>query len=56
MVAWLTAHIGTILICLALLLIVITILVSLRRDRKKGKSFCGGNCGHCPMGGSCHRR
>ncbi|MBQ7726535.1 MAG: FeoB-associated Cys-rich membrane protein, partial [Clostridia bacterium] len=31
------------------------ILFVLRRDRKNGKSSCGGNCGHCPMGGTCHK-
>ena len=30
------------------------IVRSLVKDRKQGKSSCGGNCGHCPMGGSCH--
>ena len=56
MLEWLSLHGGTILICLVLLLVIAAILFSLRRDRKKGRSFCGGNCGHCPMGGSCHRR
>ena len=27
----------------------------LRRDRKQGRSPCGGSCGHCPMAGSCHK-
>ena len=39
----------------ALILIVVGILFVLRRDRKNGKSSCGGNCGHCPMGGTCHK-
>ena len=29
---------------------------SLLRDKKKGKSSCGGNCGACPMSGKCHQR
>ena len=45
---------GTILISLALIALVTGIIIRLRRDKKQGKSSCGGNCGHCPMGGQCH--
>ena len=55
MLAWLSANIGTILISLALLAVVITVIAVMRKDKKKGKSTCGGNCGHCPMSGSCHK-
>ncbi len=41
MAAWLTAHLATVLICLVLAAIVVLILLSLIRDRKKGKSSCG---------------
>ena len=43
MAAWLTAHLATVLICLVLAAMVVLILLSLIRDRKKGKSSCG--CG-----------
>jgi hypothetical protein len=56
MIAWLSANIGTILICLVLGAVVVGIIAVMARDKKKGKSACGGNCGHCPMGGSCHNR
>lgn len=56
MLTWLSENIATILISLALVVIVIGIIVVMRRDKKKGKSTCGGNCGHCPMGGSCHKQ
>ena len=37
------------------ILLVVTLLVrSLIRDKKQGKSFCGGNCASC--GGCCSRR
>ena len=56
MITWLTAHLATILISLLLVLIVAAILWGMRRDRKKGRHpSCGGNCGCCPMGGSCHK-
>jgi hypothetical protein len=46
---------GTILISLALIALVTGIIIRLRRDKKQGKSSCGGNCGCCPMSGSCHK-
>lgn len=52
MFAWIAKNIGTILICLVLILIVAAIIRSIVRDKKAGKSTCGGNCSHC--GGSCH--
>ena len=56
MLSWLSANIGTVLIVIHLLLIVIGIVVKLRRDKKKGVSSCGGNCAHCAMSGTCHRK
>ena len=56
MLAWLSANLATILITVALIGVVAVILLVMRKDKKKGKSTCGGNCGHCPMGGSCHNR
>ena len=54
MLSWLMANIGTVLITLALVLTVVLIVFVLRRDKKQGKSSCGGNCGHFPMSGQCH--
>ncbi|MGN0563483.1 MAG: FeoB-associated Cys-rich membrane protein [Candidatus Heritagella sp.] len=54
MLQWISAHIGTILICLVLAAIVILILRSLIRQKKQEKSSCGCNCAHCAMHGSCH--
>ena len=54
MLGWIMENIGTILITFVLAIIVVLIVRSLVKDRKQGKSSCGGNCGHCPMGGSCH--
>lgn len=56
MLSWIAANIGTILICLVLCVTVAVIIAVIVRDRKKGKSACGGNCGNCPMCGSCHSR
>ena len=55
MMQFLADNAGTILVCLVLAAAVVGIAVSLRRDRKKGKSARGCNCGCCPMAGSCHK-
>ena len=55
MFVWISNNLGTILITLVLILIVAGVIYSIVRDKKKGKSLCGGNCGHCAMGCSCHK-
>ncbi len=56
MLQWIGENAGTIAASLALAGLVAWIIVRLRRDRKQGKSFCGCNCGSCPMAGSCHKQ
>lgn len=46
---------ATIVISLILILIIALAISSIVCDRKQGKSICGGNCGHCPAGGTCHQ-
>ena len=50
---WLAANIGTILVCTLLLAMVVGLIYGLVRDKKKGKSCCGG-CSGCSMQGVCH--
>ncbi len=54
MLAWLTENLGTIVISLILLAAVAAIILSMIRDKKKGRSSCGcgGDCAHC---GACHK-
>lgn len=47
MLAWLSENIGTILIILVLAAIVALAIRSIVKDRKSGKSSCGGNCSAC---------
>ena len=54
MLQWLSANIGTLIICIILLTIVALIVRSLLRQKKQGKSSCGCGCAHCVMHGSCH--
>lgn len=56
MLAWLTENLGTIVVALILLAVVTAIIVSMIRDKKKGKSSCGCDCAHCGCCGSCHKR
>lgn len=43
---------GTLAVAFVLVAAVAAIIASLVRNKKKGKSSCGGNCAHCH--GSCH--
>ena len=54
MIHWIASNIAAIIIFLVVIAIVALAVAVLVRDKKKGKSSCGGNCGCCPMGGSCH--
>ena len=56
MLNWLKVNIGTIIVCAILILIVAGVIISMIRDKKKGKSSCGCGCSGCPMSGSCHSR
>ncbi len=54
MLDFIVDNLGTILITVVLVTILAAIAVKLVRDKRKGKSSCGGNCAHCALGGSCH--
>ena len=54
MLAWLKDNIAAIIICAALIAVIAAIIVSMVRNKEKGKPACGCGCADCPMGGSCH--
>lgn len=54
MFVWLSQYIGTIIICLILVAVFGLLIWSMIRDKKKGKSSCGGSCSSCAMGYHCH--
>ena len=54
MLQWICANLGTILICIALIVVIALIFRSLIRQRKQGKASCGCNCAHCAMHETCH--
>ena len=51
---WLVANIGTVAVLAIVSAIIGLAIFSIIRDKKKGKSSCGGSCSCCPMGGMCH--
>ena len=53
MISWLTGNWVNILLILAVVAVVTLILRSQARDRRAGKSPCGGNCATC--GGCPHK-
>ncbi len=56
MLAWITANIGTIIVSAVLIAIVALVITVMVRDKKKGKSPCGGKCSGCPSANACHDR
>lgn len=54
MLAWILENISTIIICALLLVIVLSVVAGLIRNRKKGKSSCGCGCSGCPMSELCN--
>ncbi|MBQ3968344.1 MAG: FeoB-associated Cys-rich membrane protein [Lachnospiraceae bacterium] len=56
MLEWISENIGTIFISLLLILMVTGIIRTLIKDKKQGRSSCGGNCAHCKMCAACHSR
>ncbi len=53
MLAFVTGNLGTILITLFLVLIVALAIHTLVKDKRQGRSSCGGNCAHCKMCTAC---
>ena len=47
-------YLPTIIICIALTAFFGLLIWSMIRDKKKGKSSCGGCCSSCAMGCHCH--
>ena len=55
MVTWLAENLGTILITIALIVLVTAIIRIMIRDKKMGKSTCGGSCASCKMCAACRQ-
>lgn len=55
MFAWISDNLAAFIVCLSLAIVVTGAVIAVVRDKKKGKSSCGGNCSACGMCGSCHK-
>ena len=53
---WFVLYGGSLLVAMLLSALVILIILSIRRDKKQGKSSCGAACAGCPMSGRCHEQ
>ena len=51
MLSWLSANLINLVLLAAIAAMVVLLIRSMIRDRKAGKSACGGNCASC--GGCC---
>ena len=52
---WLMQNWGTILVLLGLAGLVTAIFLTMRKDKKQGRSCCGGSCSKCAMCSACHK-
>ncbi len=53
MLAWLSANLINIVLVAVIVLVVGFLIRSMIRDKKAGKSACGGNCASCGACGGC---
>ena len=51
MLAWLSANLVNIALILVIALVVVLLIRGMIRDKKAGKSSCGGNCASCGVCG-----
>lgn len=58
MAAFFAKYWGTVLVIAIIAAAVTLIIIKMIKEHKKGRSVCGcgGSCGSCPMGGSCHSK
>ena len=56
MLTWIKANLATVIISAVLIVIVAAIIISIVKDKRRGKSSCGCKCASCPMSGSCHNK
>ena len=55
MITWFQENLGTVIVLLIVLAVIGLAVLSIVRDRKKGKNGCGCGCSGCAMRGECHK-
>ncbi|MBQ6442953.1 MAG: FeoB-associated Cys-rich membrane protein [Lachnospiraceae bacterium] len=53
MAAWISENLGTIIVTIILVAAVAGIIYKLIKDKRQGKSCCGGSCTQCKACGRC---
>ncbi len=56
MTEWLAANIGTIAVAVIVAAVVTLVVIKMYRDKKRGVSSCGCDCGSCALHGQCHKK
>ena len=56
MMTALAGNLGTILVLVILVVIIGSVVYTLIRKKREGKTSCGCGCSSCPSAGICHRR
>ena len=56
MLDWFADNLATVMVSLALAAILVCIVSSMVRNKKKGKSSCGCGCKNCALSDSCHQK
>lgn len=55
MIDFLMNNMGTIAVGTGLLALIAWIVIGMRKEKKAGKSSCGGSCSCCPGSCACHK-
>ena len=55
MFSWIAANLANVIISAIVIAAVVVAVVSIVRDRKRGKNSCGCGCEGCMMAGTCHK-
>ena len=56
MLSWIRLNLSTIIVCIIILTAVVVVIAKMIKDKREGKSSCGGGCQGCSMYGSCHKK
>jgi len=52
--SWFLENLSTVIVASILLVLVVLVLIKMTKDKKNGKSSCGGNCSSCRFHSDCH--
>lgn len=53
MITWIQEHPADFAVIILLVVAVFLAILLIRKDRRAGRSSCGGNCASCAMRGAC---